>query len=175
MNEEICKWLMSADESSISAVFLECWGEYMVYLAAIASDIYDSCIADYYEWRPKVYDRHGDISGFNLYRANDIEADGLDAFIGVDESKLLPYSDRKKDIRDNVLTTVMDGIRGGGARKKRWKGWPEDWTTSYPNDFSQYSDWSSSQTTINGILGEFVENAIKDTKDYFWSLLTSRI
>ena len=51
--------------------------EYYQLLANVGMDIYDSCIKDFYsQYFPYVYKRHGNLSGFNLYNANEIFYDG---------------------------------------------------------------------------------------------------
>lgn len=163
--------LMSKDDSLIDEIIEKATREYLMFLGKIAADIYDSCIAVYYAtYTPKVYDRHGKIEGFNLYSANDIRFED-DYLIGsVDAMKLLKYKG-KKDKREIVLRQVMDGIRGVGSFRN--PDWPMDWTEycTYPNEFSKYSDWSSSKNTMYEIFEEFGDTIIDATSEHFWTIV----
>ena len=165
------------DRSGLREIFDSCWAQYMEYLAGIASDIYDSCIQDYYDkYSPKIYDRHGYPDGANLYRANNVTFDDDDIDVSFDADRLWEY--RGKEKRERILRTVMDGIRGAGSRRKSWRGWPKNWRTSYPNRYSnpEYSAmWSSSYTIINDIFQEFMSTAITRTSDYFNDLFFNAI
>lgn len=175
MDEQLFMRLLALDSSDRYTVMSSCWTRYMEYLAEIARDIYDSCIQQYYDdYYPSVYDRHGNKEGFNLYKANEIASYELDYSILLDENNLLPYSGKEKRYR--VLSTVMDGLRGGGARTRQFRGWPMSWHASYPNQFSQFgTEWSSSKTTMMGIFQDFVDNAIDQTEGYFWQLVRDHI
>lgn len=175
MNEDTLVRLLQMDRSAVYSIFKSAWSEYMMYLANMASDIYHSCIADYYDkYYPEVYDRHGDRSGFNLYAANLISSFTTDIDIDIDPFELLSYKG-KGEKRDVVLKGVMNGIRGVGSSKNAASGWPRSWTTSYPNRFSNYGDWQSSATTIDDILDDFLENALDDTIDYLLDAFLSRV
>lgn len=167
--------LNGSDE--IKDIFDHCWEEYMEYLSEIASDIYDSCIKDYYnKYRPTVYDRHGHLEGRNLYQANRISFNENDIELVIDEYNLWEYKGREK--RERVLSTVMEGIRGGGARRKKWRGWPKDWRTSYPNRFSNskyLSVWSSSGNTMQDIFEDFKNTVVDKTSDYVVDLFFNSI
>ena len=178
MNEEIFMKLMGLvvnDKATLRHIFYSCWERYMEYLSDIASDIYDSCIMEYYKFKPKVYDRHGYPEGRNLYQANKISFNEYDIILRINEWDLWPYSGFEK--RDRVLDTVMDGIRGGGARKLHsFKGWAKEWSTSYPNSYSRYGHvWSSGYSTINDILDDFIDTAIDSTYTYLTDLFYSSI
>lgn len=177
MNEETFIRLIQMSQSDtgrLRRIFDSCWEQYMGYLADIASDIYDSCIQDYYEFRPKVYGRHGYPEGKNLYQANQIGYNADDISLYLDPYSLWEY--RGKEKRDRVLSTVMDGIRGGGARTHQFRGWPKSWSTSYPNSYSQYGGiWSSNGSTINEIFADFLDTAIDSTTDYFMDLFFNSI
>jgi hypothetical protein len=162
-----------------------------------ANDIYNSCIKQYYAtYTPKVYKRHGDLKGFNLYEANgftlngmsfnDLEANGisieallesseemiLDDFNGGQPENLLKYGS-KRDIREEVLAAVLSGQRGITIRNSphaEFK-WPRGWATSYPNKYSQYHYWSSSASTIEEIIADFEANIINDTSDLLDKLI----
>lgn len=151
-------------KSLIAEVYDKAINEYVDIIVGIANDIYDSCIAQYYaSYTPLVYKRHGDIDGFNLYRANSFELKGtvLEEFDGGNPDNLFKYGARR-DIREDVLYAVLNGKRG---ITKRPSGWPRNWTASYPNRYSQYNEWSSNYTTIEEIIADFEENIIEDTKE----------
>ena len=150
--------------------------DYAKLLENIASDIYDSCIQDYYaKYSPTVYTRHGNSAGFNLYRANAIELTGSMLEINFDEGNLLEYG-TSDDIRATVLNNVMNGIRGTKVRTKTRRKWPMEWRTSYPNNFSMYrSTWSSSASTIDSIFDDFVANVLADTYDVLWDFISKYI
>jgi hypothetical protein len=176
MDRSLFGRLLSLDDGDMYDVIQDCVSQYMQYLADIAADIYDSCIRLYYAtYHPKIYDRHGHIEGYNLYQANCIRSEYLSVTGGFYEDNLWQYEDRRRDIRQDVLDSVMIGIRGGGARRRKWKGWPQNWDARYPNAYSQYRDWHSSYDNINDILDDFMENAVTATKDYFFELLSSYI
>ncbi len=155
--------------SQISNTVTDSIKEYADIIYNIANDIYDSCIQEYYaSYKPKVYKRHGDLGGFNLYRANSFEFDGtiLTDFDGGNPDALLKYGTRN-DIRDEVLAAVISGKRGIKVRKSppAEHKWPMGWDTSYPNQYSQYDYWSSNANTIKDIINDFENNIIDDTSD----------
>ena len=145
---------------------------YLKVLLNIANDIYESCIADYYGgYTPKYYNRHGNIEGFNLYQANDNDYSNFYLSMRISEDKLDPYSGKSGDKREKVLTSVLNGWRGSGGIE----GWPMIFSTSYPNNYSSYRTWYSSENTIEGIMNDFCENAVKDTKDIFWQCVARQM
>ena len=147
---------------------------YLDVLFKIANDIYDSCIKQYYAtYTPTVYTRHGNIEGFNLYYAKNIETDeyGITQdFDGGDAYELLKYG-TKEDIRQEVLDAVMSGKRGIGKRASGKRKWQRNWVASYPNKFSEYTDWKSNASTINEIFDDFDNNILADTKDLKMQLI----
>lgn len=149
--------------------------EYVDIIWNIANDIYDSCIEQYYStYTPKAYKRHGNIEGFNLYRANSFTLDDmvLEDFDGGDPENLLMYG-AKRDIREEVLAAVLSGKRGITVRPSppaRFK-WPRGWIASYPNNYSKYNYWSSSASTIEEIIDDFETNIINDTSDLLDKLI----
>lgn len=148
---------------------------YMKDLSNIAADIYDSCIEDYYaQYVPIKYGRHGDITGFNLYRANDIyfNEETYNMSLDFDPSKLLKYYDGKRgrEKRDKVLKSVMSGLRGTKSNKTP-PGWPQPWRTTYPNRYSKYNLWKSSGTTMFEIYKEFMSNVMSDTSNLWYSYI----
>lgn len=164
VNDLYRKLLMASDdeaEYAISAGF----DDYAQRIYDIARDIYDSCIADYYaQYKPEKYDRHGDITGFNLYSAEDFDFSIEKMSISFDSDYLLPYKGKNRyEVREDVLDNVMAGLRGTGMRS--WQDWPQEWYTSYPNRFSIYNDWHSTKYTIDGIFKDFVKNVADDTHD----------
>jgi hypothetical protein len=167
--KDVWKTLVLMDEHKANIIIDKAWARYVDFIGNIISDVYDSCIEDYYaQYMPTRYGRHGDITGFNLYRANDIEWDDLSFNIDVsfDPAKLLPYYDgkRRREKRDKVLNTVMAGFRGTKSRKTP-PGWPRLWGTSYPNRYSKYSAWTSNGNTMDDIYFDLMDNLIKDTTD----------
>lgn len=153
--------LMSLGDAKLYSVLSSAIDEYYQLLADIAADIYDSCIKDFYsQYTPKVYKRHGNLSGFNLYNANETFYDGDTVNIIIDEWSLLPYG--KQDKRDIVLDFVLAGLRGGPLPKNPY--WPMDWYTTYPNAYSRYRGiWKSSEVILEKILDDFCENVVRDT------------
>lgn len=162
--------LLELDASKRKQIITKAVDQYFIILYKIASDIYDSCIEDFYiQYTPESYTRHGDIEGFNLYNANEIELNDNGIRLFADANQLLPYAG-KTDRRQKVLDAVMNGIRG--TKLKYVAGWPLKWSTTYPNRFSQYKLWSSSATTMHEIYMDFVENVSSDTQDIFWDLVS---
>jgi hypothetical protein len=154
-------------QSLVAEAYDNAMNEYVDIIVRIANDIYDSCIEQYYAtYKPKVYRRHRDIEGFNLYRANSFpdpeEFNGtvLNDFDGGYPENLLKYGARE-DIREEVLKAVLSGKRGITPRPS---GWPKNWIASYPNEYSQYNYWSSNFHTMNEIIADFEANIIEDTK-----------
>ena len=125
--------LMLAKESKQRTAINTAIQQYFTLLADVASDIYDSCIKDFYkQYSPTVYKRHGKIAGDNLYNANRVSFDGDTLRFLIDEDYLSPYG--KDDKRDIVLEFVLAGLRGGPLPKR--PDWPMEWFTSYPNAFT---------------------------------------
>ena len=150
-------------QSLVAEAYDKAMNEYVDIIVGIANDIYNSCIEQYYAtYTPKVYKRHGQIEGFNLYRANSFELEGtvLDDFDGGNPEALLKYGARK-DIREEVLQAVLSGKRG---ITKRPSGWPRNWIASYPNEYSQYSYWQSNFHIMEDIIADFESNIIADTQ-----------
>lgn len=167
--------LLFMDATKRRTVIEEASKSYLTDLSNIAADIYDSCIEDYYaQYIPVKYGRHGDITGFNLYSANDIsfDEDTYNMSLDFDPNKLLKYYDGKKgrEKRDKVLKSVMSGLRGTMS-KKTPPGWPQSWRTTYPNQYSQYNLWKSSGTTMFAIYREFMNNVMNDTSDLWYSYI----
>ena len=177
------------DKDTANAILEYALSDYADFLTEIAKDIYDSCIAQFYDdYTPRIYDRHGDINGKNLYLANKIKYSDLAVHLTLNPDELLPYYKMKKlsedeyeagefeseDKRAQVLASVLLGIR---ARKSpRTPPWfPMTWRASYPNRFSKYSDWYSGCKTMNAIFDDFCETAVDDTIDEFWKILDSYI
>lgn len=156
-------------ESLVRGICEQAINEYVDIIWNIANDIYDSCIAQYYaSYTPTVYQRHGNIEGFNLYRANSFTLDDmvLEDFDGGNPENLLKYGS-KRDIREEVLAAVLSGKRGITVRPSppaKFK-WPRGWVASYPNQYSQYHYWSSRARTIEEIIADFESNIIDDTSD----------
>ena len=174
-DDEMMKKLLSMDATRRRTIIEEASGAYMRDLSNIAADIYDSCIEDYYaQYEPIKYTRHGNKKGFNLYRANNVNYDettyNLD--IDFDPNKLLRYYDgkRNREKRDKVLKTVMAGLRGAGSSKSP-PDWPQEWFTSYPNEYSSYSIWYSRGGTMNAIFENFMNNVMHDTTHLFYNYI----
>ena len=167
--ESIWTSLILMDEAKADAILEEAFKRYFNTLSDIAADIYDSCIEDYYaQYEPVKYTRHGNINGFNLYNAKAIwfDEESYNLSLNFDPNELLPYYDGKKgrEKRSKVLKSVMAGLRGTKSSKTP-PGWPQQWRTCYPNQYSQYSLWSSTGRTMNAIYADFMDNVREDTKD----------
>lgn len=150
-------------QSLVAEAYDKAMNEYVNIIVGIANDIYNSCIEQYYAtYTPKVYKRHGQIEGFNLYRANSFEFNGtvLNDFDDGNPEALLKYGART-DIREEVLQAVLSGKRG---ITKRPSGWPRNWVASYPNEYSQYNYWRSNFHTMEEIIDDFESNIIADTE-----------
>ena len=164
--------LMKMDKGRRTAVIAGAIDLYLNVLLNIANDIYASCIADYYGgYIPRYYNRHGNIEGINLYRANNNDYSDFYLSLSIDEDKLSPYGGKGGDKREKVLRGVLNGLRGG----PNIPGWPIGWSTSYPNSYSSYRIWYSSGTTIKGILDDFSKNAMKDNINIFWQCVERKI
>ena len=166
--------LIFMDEASMVSIIDVAFMQYAQLIADIYNDIYDSCIQQYYaQYSPTKYDRHGDLSGFNLYSASDIYADSMVVNLVLEASNLLPYKG-KGDKRYAVLSTVLDGLRGAASRKTP-PGWPMNWYASYPNEYSAHAEWYSSKTTLRDILQDFASNGVNETKDIFFDYIGNSI
>ena len=153
--------LMQLGDAKLNSVIKSAIDEYYETLFNVASDIYDSCIHDFYDqYTPRVYKRHGNLSGENLYRANNIFDDGNTVNITLNEWSLMPYG--KHDKRDIVFEFVLAGLRGGPFPNRL--DFPMDWYTTYPNAYSRYGDvWQSSENILQYILDDFCANVVSDT------------
>lgn len=162
-------------ETLVRGICEQAINEYVNIIWNIANDIYDSCIAQYYaSYTPTIYKRHGNIEGFNLYRANSFTLDDmvLEDFDGGNPENLLKYGS-KRDIREEVLAAVLSGQRGITVRPSppaKFK-WPRGWVASYPNEYSQYHYWRSGASTIEEIIADFEANIINDTSDLLDKLI----
>ena len=170
--------LLGLNKSKREAIIASSVDDYFKILYAVASDIYDSCIEDFYvKYTPTVYTRHGNLEGFNLYKANQISYENFYLNVFLDSDQLLPYGkidDDHEDRREYVLSSVMKGIRG--PKGSKIPGWPKHWRTSYPNHFSRNAGlWSSKKRTLDGILNDFIENAMTDMDYVFWQIVSSKI
>lgn len=164
--------LIQMDDSKMISVLRAAIRAYGKILHAIANDIYNSCIEDYYNgYTPLVYKRHGNIEGFNLYSAAGNSLTGGRLILDTDSNKLLPY---KGNSRDEVLSNVLNGLRGTGMRASQ-EGWPMRWDTSYPNSYSTYTLWYSKGRTIEAIMQDFADNVLNDTEDIFWECVAQLI
>lgn len=179
---DIALRLLDLDKSERDRILASAITDYFKVLYAIAADIYDSCIQDFYaKYTPKVYERHGNLEGENLYRANEISYEKPNLSVFIDSAQLLPYGNGDvedigdtEDKRDFVLNSVMKGLRG--AKSSKLPGWPKHWYTRYPNQYStQAGVWSSSKRTINGILYDFIENVMGDTDNILWEIVASKM
>lgn len=163
------------DDAKANAILEEALKKYFNVLSNIAADIYDSCIEDYYDqYTPIKYTRHGNIKGFNLYSANDIDFNEAtyEMSLDFDPNKLLGYYDGKKnrEKRDKVLKSVMSGLRGAKSIKTP-PGWPKPWRTTYPNRYSKYKLWISKGSTLEGIYTDFIDNIRSDTTNLLYSYI----
>lgn len=172
-DNDMMEILLFMDATKRRNIIDEASKAYMNDLSNIASDIYDSCIEDYYaQYTPIKYGRHGNIVGFNLYSANNIDFDEMSYNLDIDfdPSKLLGYYDgkRNREKRDKVLNSVMAGLRGVKSKKSP-PGWPQPWSTCYPNQYSKYYMWSSSGSTMDSIFTEFMNSVINDTSNLWYN------
>lgn len=160
--------LMLLSDAKLKSVIYSSIDEYYQMLANIATDIYDSCIQDFYsQYMPRKYKRHGDIKGFNLYSANQTFYDGDTVNVVINEDNLMSYG--KHDKREIVLDFVLAGLRGGPL--PQLPDWPQEWYTTYPNAYSKYKGiWQSSEVVLEGILNDFCSNVVNDT---LWIVLQS--
>lgn len=157
--------LMLANESKQAAAINQAIQQYFHLLSEVASDIYDSCIKDFYkQYHPKTYKRHGNLAGFNLYNANQVSFDGNTLNFLLDEDYLLPYGKHGK--QEIVFEFVLSGLRGGPL--PRSLDWPMEWYTTYPNAYSRYKNiWNSSEIILENILDDFIDNVVDDTYQVF--------
>lgn len=182
-NKDILRTLVFMEDKRAYAALDKATGLYFSKLAEIAEDIYDSCIKDYYAQYgppeyPKVYGRHGNKVGYNLYRANNIEFDEstYNVDIDFDSDKLKKYYDgkRNRDKREKVLNSVMAGLRGTSQTRvseNSGEVWPKTWNARYPNVYSRYNIWKSKGTTMDEIFKDFMKNIMSQTKDLFYDYL----
>lgn len=163
---DVYRKLLMVSSSDAEYALTAGFDDYMERIFDIACDIYDSCIEDYYgSYPPRSYKRHGNLEGFNLYRANDLYFSYDSMKVRFDEDNLLPYYGKNgEEVRKDVLNNVMSGLRGTGGMGSRSDGWPMDWYTSYPNQYSRYHDWTSTGSTIDEIFKDFMLNILKDTE-----------
>ena len=169
---QIALQLVQMDKGARTVILANAIDLYLKVLLNIANDIYESCIADYYGgYTPKYYNRHGNIEGINLYRANSNKYSNFYLGLQINENKLSPYGGKKGDKRSQVLSGVLNGLRGSSGIP----GWPMSWSTSYPNGHSAYRIWYSSGTTIQEILDDFCANAMKDNMDIFWQCVARQM
>ena len=188
--QETMMKFVTLDESSRDAIIDRALDDYAEYIYHMAEDIYDSCIKDfYYKYKPIAYDRHGDLSGKNLYSGKNFVYSNLFLDIEFDPDNLLPYYKMKKtkygyvrgeleseEKRAYVLGSVMKGIRARKSSRTPPKArngatFPMKWKTSYPNNFSTMYDWISSQDTIDKIFDEFCDEVMEQTKPKFYEIL----
>lgn len=174
-DNNIIEALLFMDAAKRRVIIDEASKAYMNDLSDIAADIYDSCIEDYYsQYIPTKYTRHGNIVGFNLYSAKDIDfnEETYNMSLDFDPSKLLKYYDGKRgrEKRDKVLKSVMLGLRGAKSSKSP-PGWPQPWSTTYPNRYSQYNLWQSSGTTMYAIYKDFTDNVMSDTANLWYAYI----
>ena len=183
--DEVLMRFIQMDKSSRDSILRCVVDDYAEYIYHIAEDIYDSCIQDFYDqYTPMRYDRHGNLSGFNLYSGKNFFYSNLWLDIQFDPDNLLPYYKMRKtssgdyvqgaeeleDKRAYVLGSVMTGVRA--RRSPRTPAWfPMRWRTSYPNSFSEMYDWTSSKTTISSIFDDFCENVVNETTYKFYEIL----
>lgn len=169
-------WISGEKEHVASA--LEGADEYIdeiIYMTGV--DIYNSCIKDYYnQYEPTSYDRHGDLKGFNLYfAADDFAINDYEIAVGNDEldaTNLLKYPGKRgRQKRHQVLKGVINGFRGS----RGVSGFPMEFITSYPNQYSRCDYWTSDKSTIYDIFDDFEKN-IDDDLDYmYWDYLYSNL
>ena len=174
--ESTIRKLLYMNESEIRSVMKRAWKNYTELISKIAHDIYQSCIQDFYsQYDPVKYKRHGYPEGKNLYQADAIELTESTMRIKLAAEQLWKYGG-KKDKRSKVLDAFINGKRGSKSSKTP-PGWPMDWRTTYPNDFSDYIQWDglSNPTTMKEIMDYFVENVIEETKYIYWEFLDELI
>jgi hypothetical protein len=168
--------LLYMDKAERRSVVKKAWNNYTKLISEIAHDIYKSCIQDFYsQYDPVKYNRHGYPEGKNLYQADAIEWTESELRIKTAASKLWKYNG-KRDKRSKVLNAVMNGKRGSKSSKTP-PGWPMSWSTTYPNDFSEYFQWEgvNDQATMQEIMEYFADNVIEETEDLFWEVLEELI
>jgi hypothetical protein len=167
--------LMGKDDATAKRIIKKSTDEYFKLLEKIASDIYDSCIESFYaSYTPKVYRRHRDPAGSNLYEANEMSFDNGYLAFKTEEDNLLKYG-TAEDKRREVLDAVMSGMRGTTPRPS---GWPRSWKKycMYPNEFSEYGRyWKSTKNTMDDIFEEFSNNGLADTNVFFWEIVSKYI
>jgi hypothetical protein len=168
--------LLFMEKNERKSIVTKAWNNYTKLIADIAHDIYLSCIQDFYnQYDPVKYKRHGYPEGKNLYQADAIEWTESELRIRTAANQLWKYGG-KKDKRSKVLTAVMNGERGSRS-KKTPPGWPMEWRTTYPNDFSDFFQWDGIQspTTMQEIMDYFSDNVMEETEYIFWEYLDELI
>ena len=174
--DDIVLKLSYMDKYERRGIIKKAWNKYTKLIGDIAHDIYSSCIQDFYDqYDPTVYKRHGYPEGKNLYQADAIEWTESELRIRTAANQLWQYGG-KKDKRSKVLTAVMNGKRGSKSRKTP-AGWPMSWSTTYPNDFSEYFQWDGIKdpTTMKEIMDYFADNVMEETEYIFWEYLDELI
>ena len=165
--------LCQVPETKRKTILTKAVEEYATFLVELYNDIYESCIKVYYSsYKPKKYQRHGDIVGFNLYAGFDCEVNNMRIDASTVPNELLSYRGATKE---EVLYNVMHGQRGSKERQAIDGPWPRSWSTKYPNSYSKHSVWTSSEDTIDGILRDFMETAGDSTSNYFWECVSHYI
>lgn len=180
--DNIVERLLYMDKSERHMAIRSAWNDYTKFISEIAHDIYKSCIEDFYDqYDPIVYKRHGFPEGKNLYQADAIEWSESELRIRLAANKLWRYGG-KKDKRGKVLQAVVNGQRGARTNQpyeeeRRNGPWPKPWYTSYPNDFSDYMEWSgvNGLVTMKDVMDYFAEHVIDETEDIFWDYLENYI
>ena len=170
-------WLALAhlDGSKRTQVVRQAISEYVNILVQVYNDIYESCIKVYYaSYKPKVYTRHQNKQGFNLYIG--FSAEVLDARI---DATYMPESlmGYRNVTREEVLSAVVNGQRGVEHRVTPVTGeWPKTWGVKYPNQYSTCGHvWQSKAGTIESILQDFDDNGIEDTFNVLSALIAKYV
>ena len=164
------------NQSDRNRIIKTAWNNYTKFLSEIASDIYKSCIKDFYaQYDPIRYKRHGYPEGKNLYQADDVKWTESTLAIRTAANKLWKYHG-KKDRRGKVLSSVIHGYRGSHSRITGG-GWPQEWYTSYPNDYSEYFEWDGlgGLVTMKDVMDYFAENVLEETEDIFWEYVSELV
>ena len=110
--KDIALKLLALDKSKRASIVTKATLAYMQILYHISVDIYDSCIAEFYNgYVPISYTRHGYIEGRNLYLANQTFMQNGYLGVEISASELMPYG--KKTSKAKVFNSVTNGLRGG--------------------------------------------------------------